>query len=191
MRKLSLADVYPPPLYEAVRDDLRRRTIAVKRPRRVTLGPNVTVVFENRTTMIFQVCEMLRAEHIVEPAKIQHEIDVYNSLLPDEGQLAATLFVEVTDAAQIRPVLERMVGIDEHVTLEIGGARVKAAFEPGRSEADRISSVQYLRFDLDEAARRALATPGTPVALASDLPGYPHRAPLSDDTRASLAADLS
>jgi hypothetical protein len=140
--------------------------------------------------MIFQVCEMLRAEHIIEPAKIQHEIEVYNDLLPDEGQLAATLFVEVTDPTQIRSVLERMVGIDEHVALEIGDARVKARFEPGRSEADRISSVQYLRFELDEPARRALATGGTPLALGSDLAGYAHRVVLSEETRASLAADL-
>jgi hypothetical protein len=190
MRKLSLGDVYPPRLYEAVRDDLRQRVIEVKRARRIHLGPVVTLVFENRTTMIFQVCEMLRAESIEQPDRIRDEIEVYNALLPDEGELSATLFVEITDSERIRPTLREMVGIDEHLTLEVAGRPVRAVFEAGRSEEDRISSVQYVRFPLDPEARRALATPGTRLALASDLPGYPHRDELSEATRASLADDL-
>lgn len=191
MDKLSLRDVFPPPVYEPIRDDMRRRVIALKKPRRVGLGPLLTLVFENRATMIFQVCEMLRAEHISDPVKIQDEVDVYNSLLPDPGELAATLFVEITEQQDIRPLLHKMVGIDAHVSLEVGGERIRAAFEAGRAEADRISSVQYLRFPLTPSARAALAQPGTPVALVSDLPGYEHRVSLGDDTRASLASDLA
>ena len=191
MQKLTLRDVYPPALYEPIRDDMRRRIIALKKARRVGLGPNLTLVFENRATMIFQVCEMLRAEGIVEPDRIQAEIDVYNSLLPDPGELSATLFVEITEEADIRPVLRRMVGIDAHVALEVDGQRLAAVFEAGRSEEERVSSVQYVRFPLDAAARRALATAGASLALVSDLPGYQHRAPLGEDTRLSLAADLT
>lgn len=190
MKKLALSDILPPALYEPVRDDMRRRVVEVKRHRRVSVGEAVTVVFENRTTMIFQVEEMIRAERLVEPDKIQAEIDVYNELLPEAGELAATLFVEITEQAQIRPTLNRLVGIDEHVRLHIGAGAVPAHFEPGRSEADRISSVQYLRFVLPPDAQQALRTPGTPLALAIDHPDYQHRTALSEETRASLAADL-
>jgi hypothetical protein len=190
MDKLALDDVRPPKLYERVRDEARRRAIAVKRTRRVPLGPDVTLVFENRATLIFQVEEMCRAEHLDDPRKIQEELDVYNSLLPGAGELSATLFVEIADAAHIRSTLDRLLGIDEHVALEVGGRRVPARFEAGRSEADRISSVQYVRFALDEGARAGLARPGAKVALVADLPGYAHRTELTEETRASLAGDL-
>lgn len=191
MQKLSLRDVYPPALYEPIRADMRRRVIELKRPRRIPLGPDVTVVFENRATMIFQVCEMLRAEHISEPHKIEEEIAVYNSLLPDPGELSATLFVEITRSEDIRPSLHRLLGIDEHVALMVGSHRVPALFEAGRSDEDKISSVQYLRFRPDEEARRALGTEGTEVALVCDHPTYSHHTPLSEATRKSLAGDLA
>jgi hypothetical protein len=191
VKKLAVSDILPPRLYEPVRDDMRRRVMEIKRPRRISLGPIVTLVFENRSTLIFQIQEMLRAEHLDTQDKIQAEIDIYNELIPEPGQLSATLFVEITEQASIRPLLERMVGIDEHVTLRIGEHAVPAEFEPGRSEADRISSVQYIRFTLPPAAVAALRTPGTPLALQSDHPRYQFRTELGEETRQSLAADLA
>jgi hypothetical protein len=191
MRKLTRADIRGPRLYEAIRDDLRKRVIAVKRVRRVSVGPQVTLVFENRTTMIFQVEEMCRAEKISEPDKIQEELDVYNRILPDEGQLAATLLVEITDEAQIQPTLERLVGLQDHVWLVVGGERIRAEFDPEQFAADKLAAVQYLRFPLDAAARAALAAPGTAVAVAIDHPNYRHEATLGEASRASLAEDLT
>ena len=104
MNKLALTDILPTRVYETVRDDLRKKVIAVKIDRRFSVGDNVTMVFENRATMIFQVQEMVRAEQITEPARIQDELNVYNELLPDAGELAATLFVEVTEQSKIRDV---------------------------------------------------------------------------------------
>ena len=191
MHKLTPQDVYPPRIYEAMRQELRESIIREKRVRRIALGPDVSVVFENRATMIFQVCEMLRAEHIAEPAKIQEEIDVYNSLLPEPGELAATLFVEITRSEDIRPSLHRLLGIEEHVALEVAGERIPALFEAGRSDEERISSVQYVRFRPSEAARVALSTPGASVGLVCDLPSYTYRVELGGDARASLASDLA
>src|SRR5690348_5841066 len=99
MTKLTLKDILGPSAYERVRDERRRRVIELKRRRRVHVGPNVSLVFENRDTMTSQIEEMCRAEKLTEPAKIQEELDVYNAVLPDEGQLAATLFVEVSTEA--------------------------------------------------------------------------------------------
>ncbi len=191
MRKLALDDVRPPRLYERVRAEARRRVIELKRARRVALGPCVTLVFENRDTVRFQIEEMLRAEHVEDPARIREEIESYNALLPDEGALAATLFVEVVGGAAIRDALQALAGIDEHLALEAGGAVARGAFEAGRAEADRISAVQYVRFPLPPPLRAALATPGATIALVSDHPEYRHRVTLSDATRASLADDLA
>ena len=190
MRKLTRADIRGPREYAAIRDDLRKRVIELKRARRVSVGPQVTLVFENRATMIFQIEEMCRAESISQPDKIQEEIDVYNNILPDDGQLAATLLVEITEEAQIATTLERLVGLQDHVWLVVGGERVKAEFDPEQFKADKLAAVQYLKFTLSATARTALATAGTAVALSIDHPSYRHEARLGEPSRASLAEDL-
>ena len=190
MRKLTRADIRGPKLYPAIRDDLRKRVIEIKRVRRVSVGPQITVVFENRATMIFQVEEMCRAESLSDPEKIQEEIDTYNKILPDDGQLGATLLIEITDEAQIATTLERLVGLQDHVWLVVGGERIKGEFDPDQFQTDKLAAVQYLKFTLSATAARALATAGTAVALAIDHPSYRHEARLGEPSRESLAQDL-
>jgi hypothetical protein len=151
----------------------------------------VTLVFENRHTLIFQIEEILRAEAITQRDQIQAEIDVYNPLLPSADSLSATLFLEVPPDADPRAELDRLVGLDEHVVLHIGPHPVRAEFEEGRSTDERISAVQYIRFRLPADAREALRAPGTALALEIDHPEYRHRTDASEDMRASLAADLA
>ena len=191
MKKLTRADIRGPQLYAAIRDDLRKRVIELKRVRRVSVGPQVTIVFENRATMIFQIEEMCRAESLSAPEKIQEEIDVYNAILPDEGQLAATLLIEITDEGEIGHTLEKLVGLQDHVWLIIGGERVKAEFDAEQFAADKLAAVQYLKISLGPTARAALTTAGTAVAVAIDHPNYRHEARLGEASRASLAEDLA
>jgi hypothetical protein len=191
MRKLTRADIRGPRLYEPIRDDLRKRVIEAKQVRRVSVGPQVTIVFENRVTMIFQVEEMCRAESITEPEKIDDEIAIYNHILPDDGQLGATLLVEITDEAQIESTLQRLVGLHEHVWLVVGGERIQAQFDPDQFAVDRLAAVQYLKLTLSPAAQKGLATPGTALTLAIDHPQYRHETRLDEATRASLAQDLA
>jgi hypothetical protein len=191
MRPITASDVRGPKLYAGFRDDLRKRVMEHKAARRVIVGERVSLVFEDRLTLLFQIEEMLRIENITEPGKVQEEFDVYNALMPDARSLSATLFIELPPAADARVELGRLVGLDEHVVLHIGSHPVRAAFEPGRSEVDRISAVQYLRFVLDDAARAALATAGTALALEVDHPNYRPRIPLGEATRASLAKDVT
>jgi hypothetical protein len=187
--KIDRRDVLGPTLYAKVREDFRKHVIELKRARRVHVGDRVTLVFENRDTLRFQIEEILRAESIAGDEGIQAEIDVYNQLMPDDSSLSATLFLEIPRDEDAKVALPRFVGLDEHVTLEIGPHRIRAAFEPGRQEAERISAVQYVRFPLSAEAKAALRTPGTPLAIDIDHPSYRHRADLDDAVQASLARD--
>lgn len=191
MKPIALADIKGPAIYAGMRDDFRRRIIELKRHRRLEIGDRVSLVFENRHTLLFQIEEILRAEGIREREGIQHEVDIYNQLMPTDDSLSATLFIEVPTDADARVELDRLIGLDEHLVLHIGPHAVRAEFEPGRSTDQRISAVQYTRYRLSEAARKALATPGTPVEMEIDHPQYRHRVRASDEMRASLAGDLA
>jgi hypothetical protein len=192
MSKITRRDILGPSRYTPMRDEFRKRIIALKKHRRVIAGDRVSLVFENKDTLVFQIEEMLRAEQITDEAGIQAEIDVYNDMMPDAASLTATLFLEIPrdDDAVVRAELARFIGIDEHVTLHVGAHALPAEFEAGRQQGDRISAVQYTRFPVPPEARDALRTPGTPLRLTLSHPNYQHEVVLTEDTRASLAKDL-
>jgi hypothetical protein len=178
--------------YELERPEFRRKVIALKARRRVALGPLVTLVFENRDTVRFQIQEMVRVERIVRPDRIAEEVAVYNALLPGPGEVAATVFIEVTDAREVQPVLDGFIGLDEpgKLVLEIGGRGFPAAFAAGQGREDRVSAVHYVRFPIGEEGAAALAR-GGPASLAVAHRGYEARAPLPPETVAELLRDLS
>ena len=191
MNPLTEKDLWPLPVYERVRDEFRREVIAAKQHRRVALGPVMTLIFENRLTVKFQVQEILRTERISSPEGIAEELVGFNDLLPGPGELSATLMIELRGAEEaVAAELQRLTGFSRHLHLELGFRRIPARFEEGRDDGRRISAVQYLRFPVGDAAR-ALADLAQPAALVADHPSYSHRAPLSDDVRRSLAADLA
>ena len=190
IRPVTLDDVVGLERYEAVRDDVRRRVIALKKARRVSLGPELTFVFENHATVYFQIQEMLRAERITDLDAVRAELAVYNALLPEFGQLSATLLIEITEHENIAERLLTFLGIDECVALDVGGERVAAVFEEGRSREDKLSAVQYLRFALPASARRAFADAAVPARLVVEHPHYRHAVELTGDVRASLSEDL-
>jgi len=191
IRPVTLDDVVGLERYEVVRDDVRRRIIELKRARRLSVGPEVTFVFENHHTVYFQIQEMLRAERITDLDAVREELAVYNALLPQPGELSATMLIEITQREGIAERLLSFLGIDEAVSLHIGTAhRVAAAFEPGRSKEDKLSAVQYLRFALAGAARREFRAPATAARLVIDLPGYRYEAAVEGRVRASLCEDL-
>ena len=191
VRPITRRDIKGPSLYGAIRDDYRRRVIELKRPRRVVLGDRVSLVFENRHTLSVQIEEICRAENLTGDEQIAAEIAVYNELMPTEGSLSATLFIELPPEADAHVALRELVGLDEHVVLHVGPHAIRAAFEPGRSTEDRISAVQYTRYPLTPEARAALQTPGTALAVEIDHPSYRHRVTCPEATRASLAADYA
>ena len=179
--------------YEKVREARRDAVIALKRDRRVTVGRYLSFVFENRDTVWFQIQEMIRAERIVDDEKVADEITVYNGLLPDAGELAATMFIEIGDEAAIKPVLDALLGIDtrDYIRLEVGPHVVVGRFEAGHSDEElgKLSAVHFVRFALPDAARRAFPT--SEVAVVVDHPNERARTVLSPAAKASLAQDLA
>jgi hypothetical protein len=178
--------------YERVREARRRAVIALKARRRVQVGRYLSFVFENRETVWFQIQEMCRVERIVDEARIADEVEVYNALLPGAGELAATMMIEITDSAEIKPVLDTLLGIDtrDYVRLEVGPHISVGVFEAGHSDEERgkISAVHFVRFRLTPEAQRAFLT--AEVALRVDHPNERARTVLSDDTKRALAEDL-
>src|ERR1043166_2461547 len=124
MNKVSLDDIIGLSAYEKVREQFRREIIDLKQKRRVSVGPRVSLVFENRETVLFQIQEMVRAERITDLDKIREEIDVYNALIPGADELSATMFLEIEDQTHLREELLKFLGIDEALFFDIGKAAI-------------------------------------------------------------------
>ncbi|HBH04748.1 MAG TPA: DUF3501 domain-containing protein [Candidatus Rokubacteria bacterium] len=193
MRLLETSEILDLVEYEKVREARRREVIELKRPRRVRVGRHLTFVFENRETMWFQIQEMVRAERLVDQAKIAEEVEVYNGLLPRAGELSATMLIEIDDASQIKPVLDRLLGIDtrDYVRMTVGPHVIVGDFEAGHSDEERgkLSAVHFVRFALPPEARRIFAT--AEVALVVEHPNERARTVLSAEARRSLLRDLA
>ncbi len=179
--------------YETQREEFRRRIIALKQARRVTVGPKLSLVFENRETLQFQVQEMIRAERIVDPRKIQEELDVYNALLPEVGELSATLFIEITDSDDIKRDLDAFMGIDHGQTLALvaDGQVVHGVFEGGHSNEEKISAVHFVRFHPTTAWRQAVARADAPVVIRVAHRGYRAECVAPSALRLEWLADLA
>ncbi|HUM16589.1 MAG TPA: DUF3501 family protein [Candidatus Nitrosotalea sp.] len=191
---IELGDVINFFEYEKVREDRRRRVIALKQKRRLEVGPYLSFVFENRETLLFQIQEMCRAERIIDDAKVQEEIDVYSALLPGPRELSATLFIEISDKDQIKPVLDRFMGIDtgRHVWFDVGsGTTVPGSFETGHSDEEKgkLAAVHFVRFAFSPEAAAAFRT--SDVKLVVDHPAARARTRLSPETKAELLTDLA
>lgn len=196
MRPVTRADIPSLERYIERRPEIRKAMIALRNRRRVALGELVSLSFENRDTVTYQICEMMRIEHITDPIKLGDEIVTYNDLIPKAGQLSATLFIEVPDQSLVREVLNRLVGVDEHLTLYVDGIAVPGESEPGRSTAEKTASVHYVKFTLPEPAQerlRAAAAGDTAVQveLVSDHPRYRRQAVLTQEQLRELAQDLA
>jgi len=197
MNALTLSDIADQRAYEREREAFRRHVIDLKKRRRVQVGPFVTLVFECRDTIRFQIQEMARIEKLINDEAIEAELAAYNPLLPDEGHLSATLFIELTSKADLEAWLPQLVGIERAIEMRLGdgpdAVRLpsipEAAHDAQLTRDDMTSSVHYVRFALDpEQARRFRQGPAT---LAAVHDAYAHETVFTDDARTSLAADLS
>jgi hypothetical protein len=191
--KLTLDDIADTRAYEREREAFRARVIELKKRRRVSIGPVVTVVFENRDTIRFQVQEMARVERINTDEGIQTELDVYNPLIPEAGQLAATLFLELTSKDELMEWLPKLVGIERSLRLRLADGTVarctpEAAHEAQLTREEVTASVHYVHFHLSPEQVEAFAA--GEVALETDQEHYAHATRLPPETVEELLTDL-
>ena len=197
MKSIGLEEIKDLVAYEKAREGMRARIIALKKNRRVSVGDNLTLLFENRDTVLYQIQEMIRTERIVDDVKIQDEVDAYNALLPPAGELSATLFIEIPDLhlmkqEQVRTAVNRFQGLDRGcVRLVVGDEAMPARFEGGHSKEEKMAAVQYVRFEVSPGAARRIADSSIPVRLVVDHPAYKAEAELTPEARRELVADLT
>lgn len=193
MKKIALEEIMLPADYEKVRAEILPQIIELKKRRRVILGDKMSLVFENHRTLWFQVQEMVRIERIEKPELIQEELDVYNPLLPERGQLSATLFIEITDPERLLEELEQFHGIesDDTVYLELQpGPRFYGQFDILYRNPQKVTTVYFLKFTIPEEYWSAFADPNTGLHLIVDHPNYYARTQLPMDLRKELASEL-
>lgn len=192
-RKLTLDDIADVRAYERERPALRAAIGELKRRRRVALGPFVSVLFENRETMRYQVQEMARVERLSTDAEILAEIAAYNPMIPEPGELCATLMIELTSEEQMLEWLPALVGIEHSLVLRCAGGHVVRA-APEETHASQLTragvtpAVHFLQFRLSAEEIADLAS--GPVVLALDHPRYSEEARLPEATVGELLTDL-
>ena len=192
MNQLTQDDLLPPDEYERQREAYRQTIIDLKRRRRIGIGEKITMVFENRETLRFQIQEMIRVERILDPKKVQDELEVYNVLLPGSGELSATLLIELTEAETMKHWLDLFMGLDhgQKLGLRAGGEIVYGEFEGGHSHETKISAVHFVRFRPTPAMVTALADPAVRVALSVRHAGYEADAEVPWTMRQEWLSDL-
>lgn len=194
MQKLTRQDLMSLEQYAVERPDFRARVLAHKQNRRLPLGTNATLYFEDRLTMQYQVQEMLRIERIFEADGIADELDAYNPLIPDGSNWKATFMVEFPDIEERRAMLKSLVGIEGRVYVQVDGhERVFAIADEDleRSDADKTSAVHFLRFELEPAMIKALKS-GAQLSAGIDHENYRVSvSPVDYNVRDSLVEDLA
>ncbi len=193
MEKLSHDNLYSLEQYARLRGEFRARVIEHKKPRRVSLGSNLNLYFEDRLTMQYQVQEMLRIERIFEPEAIDDELGAYNPLIPDGDNLKATMMLEYADVDERKQALSQLIGIENRVFIKVDDLEPVYAIadeDLERADAGKTSSVHFLRFQFDdEAVRRA--KDGAAISVGVDHEHYHHVIEdLSPEQKAALVADF-
>ncbi|HVW25997.1 MAG TPA: DUF3501 family protein [Polyangiaceae bacterium] len=177
--------------YEEVREHFRRRVIELKRLRRVAVGGNLTVLFENRDTVLYQIQEMIRTERITREDAILHEIETYNELLPSKNELSATIFIEFPERTERERMLVELAGVEDKFYLEVDGERTTARNETRGVRPDRTTAVHYVKYPLGDAAARSVISKKANVVLGVDHPAYRAEAALVRRTLEEIATDLA
>ncbi len=193
MQKLTRDDLFSLEKYAEVRKDFRAEVLAHKQDRRLPLGTNATLYFEDRLTMQYQIQEMLRIERIFEADGINEELEAYNPLIPDGANWKATFMVEFPDIEERRAMLSNLLGIEDRIWLQVGeGDRIRPIADEDleRTDDDKTSAVHFLRFELNPQQIADLKG-GAALAAGIDHDNYMVDVnPVPDNVRASLIADL-
>jgi hypothetical protein len=191
-KQITAADVMPLNDYLAIRKQKRSEMAAMKKHRRMEVGPYCTFYFESYETMWQQVHEMLAIEKGGEE-QIPDELEAYNPLIPQGRELTATVMFEIDDEVRRKQVLNKLGGVEDTMFIEIEGQRIMSRAEEDAdrtSAAGKASSVQFVHFDFTDAQAAAFKQPGARIMLGIAHENYGHIAVMSETTRQALAADF-
>ncbi len=181
MKRVQRSDIVDYQTYNDTRDAYRTRVFAEKEPRRIHVGKHLTFLFETTETVRYQIQEMMRIERIVREADIQHEIDTYNALLGDTGTLGCTLLIEIDDEQARKELLTSWLTLPQHLYIRTAeGEQARATWDSAQVGNDRLSSVQYIKFELGQ---------GTPIAIGADHPELVVETELTAEQREALTKD--
>ncbi len=190
MKPIERSEILPLGDYEQIRAHFRARVIEAKKPRRVHLGEHMSAEFENRDSVLLQIQEMLRTERITAEEGISHEIETYSDLLPKDGQLSLTVYIQISDKDLRERMLVEYAGIDDAIFLEVDGERFHVRGPTPELYKGRTTAVHYLKVALSPAAIAKIRQGDAPAAVVVDHPKCQARADLDAVSLKSLAADL-
>lgn len=190
MKKIELSDIIDIAEYERKRKEYRSKIMQEKDKRRIYVGPQVTYLFETLDTMLYQVQEMMRAERIVEEEGIMAEINAYNELIPEKNQLSASMFIEISDARERKELLSKLIDLPKHTFLHIDGDKIYAEFDPRQGSEDKLSSVQYVKFNLNNEQVSRFNSTDSKISLGFDHLYYNHQYELTADQKKTMFVDM-
>lgn len=194
MQKLTRKDLYSLEEYLEMRDDYRKQIMTHKKDRRLELGENVLMMFEDRLIMQYQVQEMLKAEKIFDAAGIEEELDAYNPLIPDGSNWKATMLIQYTDVDERQKQLARLIGIENKIWMQVDGFdKVYAIADEDleRDTEEKTSAVHFMRYELDDDMIAAVKT-GATISAGVEHENYQVTvSPVASNVRDSLATDLN
>ncbi len=193
MKKLTRDDLYSLEKYSEVRSTFRAEVMEHKKNRQLAIGPNVTLYFEDRTVMHYQIQEILRVERVFEAEGIEEELETYNSMIPDGSNWKATFMIEFAEEAERRDALSKMIGIEAQVWVKVDGFDEVIPISDEDLERDnenKTSSVHFMRFEFSSEMVAALKQ-GSRLSAGIHHPAYEHTVdPVPQHIRDSLVSDL-
>lgn len=191
---ITRQDLIPLGTYRQGRDEYIRKMIAYKNIRRIKLAPTISLLFENRNTVLFQIQELINSEDLTDPNELDEYISIYAGMLPNENEFSATLFIELDNQELLGELLKKLKGIEHHLTLFVDNEPMQAVFEEVHDDRDFTTSVHYLKFPLTEKAKNLILNGPVDelnVTVSLDHPQLTEKVQLSSKTVESLQKDLT
>ncbi|WP_416695212.1 DUF3501 family protein [Candidatus Pseudothioglobus sp. Uisw_050_01] len=190
---LTRQDLFTLEEYAEKRSAIRSDTIQIKKLREVNLGEHVRMLFENKTTVQFQIQEMLRIEKIFEADGIQEELDVYNSLVPEGSNLKATMMIEYTNVEERAVALSKLIGVERSIYFQVGNHDKVFAIcneDMDRETEVKTSAVHFMRFEFDQGMVKEFGS-GVPVKVGVSHPHYNYEIILNSESQDALSQDFN
>lgn len=190
---ITRQDLVPLSTYRQGREEYVAKMIQYKKSRRLKLGQDISLLFENRNTVLFQIQELANSEDLTDAGELQEYIDIYSDMLPGENELSATMFIEADNQDRLQKILTDLKGIEHHLSLQVGDEKIQAVFSEVHDDREFTTSVHYIKFPLTGTAVSYLANGSyehEDVKIVLDHPAMQLEVPLSADTISSLVKDL-